>query len=905
MIRVVEWSLRHPRRVGALAVLLLLLAVVGLTRGGTSAAVSTITGTGSAAYQADRASAKAFGDEAIVVLIRSSARDITLTDDVGRVLGLEACLGGKVPEEQELPGGKDGPCEALRRLDPVHVVYGPATFIGTGVDLVNGEIARAAQNAQTAPAQAKADAEAAARKAGRSAAQVAAAGRAAERAANDDTSAALQVAQSYGVNPTGVRITDTPFVSRFVFGGEAADLRTPKALFRPVLPSPDAGLIAVRLRHDLGDDARRRVVGLVRDAVALPEFRLARGSGYVVSGTPVIVGAVADELQGALLALLAVGVLVMAVVLALTFPERRRLRPLLLALGTVGVVFGAIGLLGLSLNLGTIATLPVLLGLAVDYGVQLHARVEESRRAGLDGPEAVRDAVRRGGRPVLLAAGATLAGFVALFASPTPLVRGFALVLFVGVALAVLASFTIGLVLHAGLGRRGRATDDPDPAHGGEGAGADDDAATPGAPPADAPVVATGSAPALATGGIGSGPVVRRLVSGAHARPWPVLVVGTLLAVVGVAVGSTEAVETDIQRLVPGDLPALRDARALEAATGQSGEVRVLVRGRDLATPKTLAWIDDTRTRVLRDAGYDAARGCTDGAALCPLSAPFSTLMLTSPPKTLKTAEQAEAALAALPTYFTESAITEDRSQALISLGLPLAPLDEQQRTLDRVRSAVANPPAGVTATVTGLPVLVGDASAAVSSPLRRLLTLLGSIVLVGGLLVAVTRSWRRGLVPVLPVALAAGWSGVLTWALGLPLNPLSVVLSALIVAIGTEFGVLLVERYGQERRAGHPDAVAIARTAASTGRAVGASAATTVAGFGVLAVSDIPLLRQFGLITVLDLGVAVLAVVVVLPAVAAVAARRAAAGTPEAAPAASGAGTVAPPAPAREELRA
>jgi predicted RND superfamily exporter protein len=418
-------------------------------------------------------------------------------------------------------------------------------------------------------------------------------------------------------------------------------------------------------------------------------------------------------------------------------------------------------------------------------------------------------------------------------------------------------------------------------------------------------VVATGSAPALATGGIGSGPVVRRLVSGAHARPWPVLVIGTLLAVVGVAVGSTEAVETDIQRLVPGDLPALRDARALEAATGQSGEVRILVRGSDLATPRTLAWIDDARTRVLREAGYDAARGCTDGAALCPLSAPFSTLMLTSPPKTLESAEQAEAALAALPAYFTESAITEDRSQALISLGLPLAPLDEQQRTLDRVRAAVANPPAGVTATVTGLPVLVGDASEAVSSPLRRLLTLLGSIVLVGGLLVAVTRSWRRGLVPVLPVALAAGWSGVLTWALGLPLNPLSVVLSALIVAIGTEFGVLLVERYGQERRAGHPDAVAIARTAASTGRAVGASAATTVAGFGVLAVSDIPLLRQFGLITVLDLGVAVLAVVLVLPAVAAVAARRAAAGEPGTTPTAAAPGPVAVPAPTPEELRA
>jgi hydrophobe/amphiphile efflux-3 (HAE3) family protein len=858
MTRLVEWSLRHPRRVAAAAVVLLVLAVVGLTQLGTTASVRTITGTGSDAYRADRAAARSFGDDAIVVLVRQSARDVVLTEDVDRVLALEACLGGKVPDDQALPGGRRGPCEALRRLDPARVTYGPATFVSTGVGLVNDQIRAATQSATTGPAQARAVAEARAKAAGRSATQIAAAGQAAEDAANRDTAEAVQVARSYGIGLAGVTIRDTDFVGRLVFGGTAATDTTPKSLFRAVLPSADAGLIAVRLRADLSDAQRRRAVGLVRRAVALPDFRLAQGGDYVVSGAPVVVDAVADELQGALLALLGVGVLVMALVLTLTFPERRRLLPLALALGTVGLVFGGVGVLGLPINLGTIATLPVLLGLAVDYGVQLHARVEESRRGGLVRDAAVRDAVARGGRPVLLAAGATLAGFVVLLASPTPLVRGFALVLFVGVALAVLASFTIGLVLHArGPGRRRRG-----PRRGAPGG-------------RRAAERRTSGAPAVATGGLGSGRVVRTLVAFAHARPWPVLVAGAALALVGVGLGSTEPVETDIQRLVPADLPAMRDVRALEAASGQSGEVRVLIQGADLATPATLAWIDRAQARILRDADYDATQGCTGAARLCPLSVPFSSLMLTGPPKTLKTAAQAEAGLRELPAYFTRSAITDDRRSALISLGLPLTPLAQQARTLDRVRAAVAAPPAGVRATVTGLPVLVGDASDAVSSPLRRLLTLLGSVVLVAGFLVLATRSLRRGLLPVLPVALAAGWAGLLTWAFGLPLNPLSAVLSALIVAIGTEFSVLLVERYEQERRDGHPDAVAIARTAASTGRAVGASAATTVAGFGVLAVSDIPLLRQFGLITVLDLLVAVLAVILVLPALAGARARR------------------------------
>jgi hydrophobe/amphiphile efflux-3 (HAE3) family protein len=475
--------------------------------------------------------------------------------------------------------------------------------------------------------------------------------------------------------------------------------------------------------------------------------------------------------------------------------------------------------------------------------------VEEHRRAGLTGDAAVRAAVAQGGRPILLAAGATLAGFLVLLASPTPLVRSFALVLIIGVALAVLASFTFGLVLHA---RRSRKADAAAP--------------TPVAALAGA---ATTTAPRH---GIGRSVVVRRLVSVSYRWPRTVLTVGVVLAVVGAVAGSRERVETELQRLVPSDLPAVQDATLLQDATGQAGEVRVLITGDDLATPEALGWIDDYRQRALEAAGYDRERGCED-ADLCPLSVSFRDL-LGKDPSELQDGAAVDALLAETPEYFVGSSLTDDRTAALISFGLPLGSTEDQLAVLDRMRDEL-DPPDGITATVTGLPVLFADASTAISSPTRRILTLIGSLVLVGGLLLVATRSRRRGAIPVLPVALAAGWCGLLTWLLGLPLNPLSVVLAALIVAIGTEFSVLLTERYHQEREAGHSDVDAIARAAASTGSAVGASAATTIAGFAVLAVSDIPLLRQFGLITVLELCVAVLAVTIVLPAVAGVAAQR------------------------------
>ena len=45
---------------------------------------------------------------------------------------------------------------------------------------------------------------------------------------------------------------------------------------------------------------------------------------------------------------------------------------------------------------------------------------------------------------------------------------------------------------------------------------------------------------------------------------------------------------------------------------------------------------------------------------------------------------------------------------------------------------------------------------------------------------------------PLVPIALATGWSALVLWLVGVPLNPMSAALSALVIAISTEFSVLL-----------------------------------------------------------------------------------------------------------------
>ena len=90
------------------------------------------------------------------------------------------------------------------------------------------------------------------------------------------------------------------------------------------------------------------------------------------------------------------------------------------------MVFGALSALGLPLAMASIAVLPVLFGLAVDYATQLPA----------GGARAV--------PAIATAALATAVGFLILLLSPVPMVRGFGALLVAGVGVALVLVLTAG-----------------------------------------------------------------------------------------------------------------------------------------------------------------------------------------------------------------------------------------------------------------------------------------------------------------------------------------------------------------------------------------------------------------------------------------------------------------------------
>jgi predicted RND superfamily exporter protein len=350
-----------------------------------------------------------------------------------------------------------------------------------------------------------------------------------------------------------------------------------------------------------------------------------------------------------------------------------------------------------------------------------------------------------------------------------------------------------------------------------------------------------------------------------------VLAIGLAVAVVGLALDTQSEVVSDVRELVPQDLQALKDVNVLQEETGVSGEIDVTIRADDITDPQVIAWMTRFQDQVLRAHGFKSGKRCTQAKnppELCPaLSLPdlFSTAGTGQ--------AQVRALLDAVPAYFSQGVVTADRKTANLAFGIRLMPLDQQKQVVDDIKSRL-KPPEGVEASVVGLPVLAAEANGALSSPWRRALTLLAALAGVFLVLLVARRSARAAAVPLIPIALATGWSGLVLFVLGLlpgpfevDLNPMSVTLSALVIAISTEFSVLLSSRYRQERDAGAGPARAIELTYASTGAAVLASGATAIAGFGALVFSDIRMLRDFGIVTVVDLTVSLLGVMIVLPA--------------------------------------
>jgi hopanoid biosynthesis associated RND transporter like protein HpnN len=119
-------------------------------------------------------------------------------------------------------------------------------------------------------------------------------------------------------------------------------------------------------------------------------------------------------------------------------------------------------------------------------------------------------------------------------------------------------------------------------------------------------------------------------------------------------------------------------------------------------------------------------------------------------------------------------------------------------------------------------------------------------------------RSIRAILLAHVPVLCAAIWLVGLMGLIGIPFNPANIMILPLVVGIGVTYGVHILTRFSEEQNP--------AILAKSTGKAVFVSGLTTVAGFGSLMLAQHQGIVSLGFVMAVGVAAAMLAGLVILP---------------------------------------
>ena len=318
-------------------------------------------------------------------------------------------------------------------------------------------------------------------------------------------------------------------------------------------------------------------------------------------------------------------------------------------------------------------------------------------------------------------------------------------------------------------------------------------------------------------------------------RPLIVLTAAVLLAAVGWALLPSMQIEARPEQIARG-LPQLVDAEKVEAQVGSSGELDVMLTGRNALSPAALAWSREAETRIL-------ARHSNEVRAVVTSADMFAFLGKTP------TVEQVEAGLTVMPSYLTKAVVRPDQSASLMIFGVRLNDLAGQGALIADIRRSLPPTPSGLTAQVVGLPVLTARA-VAIASEDRVILNLAGLGLAV---FVVAVGLGRRAALKVLATGLLA--TGLLLGAVALfvgSLNPLTVAIGSLVTATATEFSVLYD---------------AVPGSPARRHRVIGTAALAGVVGFLTLTLSRLAVLRDFGVLLAVGVACSFMAAAVIAAA--------------------------------------
>lgn len=621
-----------------------------------------------------------------------------------------------------------------------------------------------------------------------------------------------------------------------------------------LLPDDTHAIIWVEMAGDSTDNEKIEI--LRETEIAVEQSGFPPAYGVIVTGDPAFSIAMNNEMTTSMVPLLMISVLLMIVVLYLAFRHVRwKLLPLPIVILGIIYTFGAMGYMKIPLSMVSMSAFPILIGLGIDYAIQFHNRIEEELERGGGEAQAVIETIKHTGPAVLIAVTITGLGFFSLFTSSVPMIQDFGKLLLTGIIMCFLSSLFVGVTVIYGLDilikkNKNKNNKNGHINHNNHNKLNSNSSKLKQQSPITSP-----------------GPKDSKIeqflkITTAISIKHPILVLGIagLMCFSGLYVDSFVPIQTDVQTFVPQDMPALIDLTHLGDIIGGTDALNIIIKVDDSADPEVLRWMDEFSEHEVerRSHIYDASSivpiiKSMNGGTIPDNSADIERLYQQVPP-------------------MQKDRYVNGKNMLLLDFGIGNAVTDIGLKGVRELTGVVQediawmSPPPGVEVTITGNSVVFTAVIWSLTSG-RVAMTLTGLILVFAGLLV-IYRDWLKAITPVVTMFMVIGWAGGIMYFTGLEYTPMTATLGALILGVGSEYAILMMERYFEEKDKGADPPEAMYAASAKIGKAIFASGLTTLVGFSALIASPFSMNSNFGLVTVMDVALALLATFMVFPAV-------------------------------------
>lgn len=584
-----------------------------------------------------------------------------------------------------------------------------------------------------------------------------------------------------------------------------------RTAFSEVVINDKQALLVIRLAGNLDDSEKDRITSNVIEIVNKADFTTIRTT---ISGKTVLDAALRAEMKSNMMMMVALAVMIMFGILMLVFKVKWKMLSLGVVFVSVVATLGFMGWIQVPVTMVSMAVFPILIGLGIDYSIQFHNRYEEEK--------SVEKTTRKIGKAIAIAVFATGLGFVSLYASPVPMIQDFGKMLTLGVIISFLCSIFLLLpILHIGSQNVNKSKKKEQSIQ-----------------------ISSNNTDWMSK-------ILALTTRFMIKATIPVLLLAVLMAGSGFLVDSSIGVQTDIETFMPQDLKALTDIHTIREAVGSTDQIVVYLKGDNVLSEQNIAWIKEKSQYILENYAD-------------------SVVSVKSVDSLIQLLNESEddsyqnnlSQLNNLPETQRAMFVNLDNTETLMLINTLHLSTQSNKELITNLNKDLKD--GLMTVDLTGNSVLDVEMVEGLTSG-RINMTLLG-LALVFMALLFIYQNVMKAFLPIIPVVLIIGISSGVMYLTGIKFTPITATLGALVLGMGTEMTVMLMERYIEERHEGLEKIEAMVVAVTLIGKAIVASGLTTIGGFAVLLFSSFLILKDFGFMTVINISLALASTFIVLP---------------------------------------